>query len=152
MAIVRWYDRPSAPRPIGLMDQWKKEMDRLFADFTGRTVPYHRPGVFPPLNVSEDHDKLYVSSELPGIEPDDIEIHVEGDTLTIRGERKLPEAGEGVNYHRREREGGRFRRIVTLPARIDPSGVVAGFKNGVLNIVLPKAAEARPRQIKVRTD
>ncbi len=46
MAIVRWYDRPSAPRPIGLMDQWKKEMDRLFADFTGRTVPYHRPGVF----------------------------------------------------------------------------------------------------------
>ncbi len=152
MAIVRWYDRPSAPRPIGLMDQWKKEMDRLFADFTGRTVPYHRSGVFPPLNVSEDHDKLYVSSELPGIEPDDIEIHVEGDTLTIRGERKLPEAGEGVNYHRREREGGRFRRIVTLPARIDPSGVVAGFKNGVLNIVLPKAAEARPRQIKVKTD
>lgn len=152
MAIVRWYDRPATPRPFGLMDQWKREMDRLFADFTGRTVSSNRVGVFPPLNVSEDTDKLYVSAELPGIEPDDIEIHVEGDTLTLRGERKLPEAGEGVNYHRREREGGRFRRIVTLPARIDPSGVVAGFKNGVLNIVLPKAAEARPRQIKVKTD
>lgn len=152
MAIVRWYDRPATPRPLGLMDQWKREMDRLFADFTGRAAPFNRVGVFPPLNVSEDNERLYVSSELPGIEPDDIEIHVEGDTLTLRGERKLPEAGEGVNYHRREREGGRFRRIVTLPARIDPSGVEAAFKNGVLNIVLPKAAEARPRQIKVKTD
>jgi HSP20 family protein len=152
MAIVRWYDRPTSPRPAGLMDQWKQEMDRLFSDFTGRTVTSHRAGVFPPLNVSEDSDKLYVSSELPGIEPDDIEVHVEGDTLTLRGERKLPEAGEGVNYHRREREGGRFRRIVTLPVRIDPNGVEAAFKNGVLNIVLPKAAEARARQIKVRTE
>lgn len=152
MAIVRWYDRPTSPRPLGLMEQWKQEMDRLFSDFTGRTVTSHRAGVFPPLNVSEDSEKLYVSSELPGIEPDDIEIHVEGDTLTLRGERKLPEAGEGVNYHRREREGGRFRRIVTLPVRIDPDGVEAAFKNGVLNIVLPKAAEARARQIKVRTE
>ncbi len=152
MAIVRWYDRPTSPRPLGLMEQWKQEMDRLFSDFTGRSVAPHRAGVFPPLNVSEDSEKLYVSSELPGIEPDDIEVHVEGDTLTLRGERKLPEAGEGVNYHRREREGGRFRRIVTLPVRIDPNGVEAAFKNGVLNIVLPKAAEARARQIKVRTE
>jgi HSP20 family protein len=152
MAIVRWYDRPASPRPLGVMEQWKQEMDRLFSDFTGRTVAPHRAGVFPPLNVSEDSEKLYVSSELPGIEPDDIEVHVEGDTLTLRGERKLPEAGEGVNYHRREREGGRFRRIVTLPVRIDPNGVEAAFKHGVLNIVLPKAAEARARQIKVRTE
>jgi HSP20 family protein len=152
MAIVRWYDRPTSPRPHALMEQWKQEMDRLFSDFTGRTVTSNRAGVFPPLNVSEDSEKLYVSSELPGIEPDDIEVHVEGDTLTLRGERKLPEAGESVNYHRREREGGRFRRIVTLPVRIDPNGVEAAFKNGVLNIVLPKAAEARARQIKVRTE
>lgn len=152
MAIVRWYDRPATPRPIGLMDQWKREMDRLFADFTGRTASSYRTGVFPALNVSEDIENLYVSSELPAMEPDDVEISVEGDTLTLRGERKLPEAGEGVNYHRREREGGRFRRIITLPARIDPNGVRAAFKNGVLNIVLPKAAEARPRQIKVNTE
>jgi len=152
MAIVRWYDQPTASRPLGLMDQWKREMDRLFADFTGRTVSSYRTGVFPALNVTEDSDKLYVSSELPGMEPDDVEISVEGETLTLRGERKLPEAGEGVNYHRREREGGRFRRIITLPARIDPNGVEAVFNNGVLSIVLPKAAEARPRQIKVKTN
>ena len=68
MAIVRWYDRPTTPRPFGPMDQWKKEMDRLFADFTGRTVSSYRTGVFPALNVAEDNEKLYVSSELPGME------------------------------------------------------------------------------------
>jgi HSP20 family protein len=152
MAIVRWYERPASARPLGLMEQWKREMDRLFTDFTGRTVSSSRSGVFPHLNVSEDSEKLYVSSELPGMEADDVEISVEGDTLTLRGERKLTEAGEGVSYHRREREGGRFRRIVTLPVRIDPNGVEATFKNGVLQIVLPKAGEARARQIKVKTD
>ena len=152
MAIVRWYDRPTPPRPTGLMEQWKREMDRLFADSSGRSGSLYRAGVFPPINVSEDTDNLYVRSELPGVEPGDIEISVEGDTLTLRGERKLPEAGEGVNYHRREREAGRFRRIVTLPTRISPDGVEAIFKDGVLKIVLPKAAEARAKAIKVKTE
>ncbi len=151
MAIIRWYDRPTFPRSFDVLGQLKREMDRVFTDFSDRRISPYRAGVFPPLNVTEDDDKLCVSSELPGIEPDDIEISVEGDTLTLRGERKLPEAGEGVNYHRREREGGRFRRIVTLPVRIDPNGVEASFKNGVLNIILPKATEARAKQIKVKT-
>ncbi len=152
MAIIRWYDRPTFPRSLDVLGQLKREMDRLFTDFSDRRSSPYRAGVFPPLNVSEDDDKLCVSSELPGMEPDDLEISVEGDTLTLRGERKLPEAGEGVNYHRREREGGRFRRIINLPFRIDPNGVEAAFKNGVLNIVLPKAAEARPKQIKVKVE
>jgi len=152
MAIIRWYERPTFPRTLDAMGQLKREMDRLFTDFSDRTGSSSHAGVFPPLNVSEDNDQLYVWSELPGMEPEDVEISVEGDTLMLRGERKLPEAGEGVNYHRREREGGRFRRIVTLPFRIDPNGVEAAFKNGVLNIVLPKAAEARPKQIKVKTE
>lgn len=151
MAIIRWYERPTLPRSFDVMGQLKKEMDRLFTDFSGRTASPHRTGVFPPINVSEDGENLYVRSELPGIEPDDIEISVEGETLTLRGERKLPETGEGVNYHRREREAGRFRRIITLPARINPDGVDATFKNGVLKIVLPKATEARAKQVKVKT-
>ncbi len=152
MALIRWYERPTFPRSLDIMGQLKKEMDRVFSDFTGRGVSPHRAGVFPPLNVSEDSENLYVNSELPGIEPGDIDISVEGETLTLRGERKLPEAGEGVNYHRREREAGRFRRIVSLPARIDPDGVEAVFKNGVLRIVLPKAAENRPKQVTIKTE
>jgi HSP20 family protein len=151
MAIIRWFEPPTLPRSSDVMGQLKKEMDRLFSDFTGRTGFPHRAGVFPPINVSEDSEKIYVRSELPGIEPDDIDISVEGETLTLRGERKLPEAGEGVSYHRREREAGRFRRIITLPARINPDGVEAAFKSGVLKIVLPKAAEARAKQITVKT-
>ncbi len=150
MAVIRWYERPALPRSLDVMGQLKKEMDRLFTDFSGRTASPHRAGVFPPINVSEDSENLYVSSELPGIEPDDIDISVEGETLMLRGERKLPEAGEGVNYHRREREAGRFRRIITLPARINPDGVDAIFKNGVLKIVLPKAVEDRAKQVKVK--
>jgi len=97
MAITRWFERPSPSRQLDAMGQLKKEMDRLFLDFLGRPSTTYRTGVFPHINASEDEANLYVRSELPGIEPDDIEISVEGDTLTLRGERKLPEAGEGVN-------------------------------------------------------
>ncbi len=102
--------------------------------------------------MSEDAANLYIRTELPGTKAEDLEISVEGDALTLRGERKLPATEEGVNYHRREREGGRFRRIVTLPARIDPEGVSASFKNGILTIVLPKAKEALPKQIQVKAE
>jgi HSP20 family protein len=152
MAIIRWLDRPSLSRQLDVMGQLKKEMDRLFADYSGSPASPYRTGVFPHINASEDDDNLYVRSELPGIDPDQIEISVEGDTLTLRGERKLPEAGEGVNYHRREREAGRFRRVITLPVRINPNGVEAIFKNGVLKIVLPKAVEARAIQVKVKSN
>jgi HSP20 family protein len=152
MALIRWYERPTFPRSLDVMGQLKKEMDRLFTDFSGRTVSPHRAGVFPPINVSEDSENLYVSSELPGIEPDHIDLSVEGETLTLRGERTLPETAEGVNYHRREREAGRFRRIISLPTRVNPDGVEAVFKNGVLKIVLPKAVETRPKQVTVKTE
>jgi len=152
MAIVRLFEQPTLPRPFDVMGQLKREMDRLFADFSGRTASPFRAGVFPPINASEDDENLYLRSELPGIQPDEIEISVEGDTLTLRGERKLPEAAEGVNYHRREREAGRFRRVITLPTRINPDRVEAVFKNGMLKIVMPKAEEIRAKQVKVRTE
>ena len=149
MAIIRWYERPDPFRPGTEMERMQREMNRLFSDFMGRGGSSSRGGVFPALNVSEDAEKLYVRAELPGIKPDEMEISVEGDTLTLRGEKKLGEAGENVNYHRREREAGRFRRILTLPSRINPEAVNASFKNGVLTITLPKAPEAKPKPIKV---
>lgn len=103
------------------------------------------------MNVSEDAENLYLYAELPGIKPEDIEISVEGESVTLRGERKL-QAAQNVSYHRRERESGRFRRIITLPTRINTEAVNAHFKNGVLKIVLPKAEEAKPKQIKVKVE
>jgi len=151
MAIVRWSEGPDLFRAVNELEQLQREMNRLFSTYGGGSSPrLHNFGVFPPLNVSENADNLYVRAELPGVKPEDIEIAVEGETLTLRGERKLPQAASNVSYHRREREAGRFRRIVSLSTRINPDGVDAHFKNGVLEIVLPKAAEAKPRQIPVK--
>ncbi|HDZ23565.1 MAG TPA: Hsp20/alpha crystallin family protein, partial [Desulfobacteraceae bacterium] len=79
------------------------------------------------------------------------DISVTGDTLTITGERKLPGEDEKARYHRREREAGKFSRIVTLPAQIDTAKVEARCADGVLTITLPKAEEAKPKQIAVKS-
>jgi HSP20 family protein len=151
MAIIRWSDHPGILKPFQELDRLRKEMDRLYSNVMGGSLATPRGGVFPALNVSEKGENLYVRAELPGINPDDIEISVEGETLTLKGERKLGEP-EGVSYHRRERESGRFRRILTLPSKIATDEVEASFKNGVLEIVLPKAKEALPRQISVKSE
>lgn len=152
MAIIRWYDHPEFTRPGDTVERLQKEMNRLFSDFMGRGIPAVRGTVFPPVNLSEDGESLYLRTELPGMKPEDIEISVEGETLTLRGERKLAEAGESVNYHRRERESGRFRRIIALPTRVNADEVSAVFRNGVLKIALPKAPDLRPKQVKVKTE
>lgn len=153
MALLRWSDQDELFQPFvemeREMDRLRREMDRLFSGFRG--IRPLRVGVFPPLNVSENKDNLYVRAELPGIEPSDLDISVEGDTLTLRGERKGSEAASNVSYHRREREFGRFRRSLTLPTRIDVDKVEAVFQNGILKIILPKAEEVRPKQITVKT-
>jgi HSP20 family protein len=151
MAVIRWYERPDPFRQGSEVERMQREMNRLFSDFLGRGASSSRVGVFPPLNVSEDAERLFVRAELPGIKPEDLEISVEGETLTLRGEKKLSEAGDNVSYHRREREAGRFRRILTLPCRINTEAVEASFKNGVLTIILPKAAEAKPKAIRVKS-
>lgn len=133
------------------MEKVRQEWTRLFSDFFGRSPSPPGTGVFPPVNLSEDNDRYYVRAELPGVMPEDIEISMEGETMTLSGEKKWTEAGENAHFHRREREAGRFRRIVTLPSRINPDGVDASFQNGVLTVTLAKAPEVKPKQIKVRT-
>jgi HSP20 family protein len=125
-------------------------MERLFdslTEFTGlRTA-----GVFPAINVTETGEAVFVRAELPGIKPDDLDITVEGDTLTIAGEREMPAEAQKVSYHRREREWGTFRRCFTLPTRVDAGKVQARYLDGILTIELPKAAEMRPKQITIQT-
>lgn len=135
-----------------------RDMDRLMRGFFGSgrdswTGPAGSTwtGVYPPLNLTEDDQGLFVRAELPGLEAEDLDISVEGDKLILRGERKIA-APEGVNFHRRERSAGTFRRIVNLPTRIDPAKVTAAMKNGLLTISLPKAEEAKPRQIQVKSN
>ena len=153
MAVVRW--KPGLfgwhRDPFSEMDRLRREMNSLLGTFTGRRGVAPTAGVFPALNVSDDENNIYVRAELPGVAPDDIEITTKENNLIIKGERKIAAEGEKVSYHRREREAGTFRRIISLPSRVDANKVTAVSKNGVLTVTLPKAAEAKPRQIKVKS-
>jgi HSP20 family protein len=131
------------------LDEARREMERLFGSLAGFGAT-QSAGVFPAINVSEDPEAVYVRAELPGVSTADLDITMENDTLTIAGERKPAAGDDGASYHRREREWGAFRRSFSLPVRVDASHVQAQYNDGVLTVVLPKAAEARPRQITVQ--
>lgn len=106
-------------------------------------------GVFPLINVTEDKDAFFVRAELPGMKTDELEINATSETLTIVGERKIPAEEGNVKYHRRERDAGKFSRILNMPRIIDTSKVEANLVDGILTIKLPKAESAKPRQIKI---
>jgi len=103
----------------------------------------------PAVNVWEDAEGVYVESELPGLDSQDIEIYVTGRQLTLRGERKPPVVERGV-WHRQERGHGKFQRVVELPTDVDANAVEAQFRNGVLLVKLPKRSESRPRKIDIK--
>jgi HSP20 family protein len=108
-------------------------------------------GVFPLMNLTEDRDHYYLRAELPGIKAEDLDIMATGDSLTISGERKISEEDEKATFHRREREAGRFSRVIQLPGDIDTGKVEASCADGILTIVLPKAEASKPKQVRVKS-
>jgi HSP20 family protein len=141
---------PSWTSGIGELATARRQMERLFDSLTG-WAGSGDAGVYPPINVTEDSESLYVRSELPGIKADELKITVEDNTLSISGEREIAEETGNVRYHRRERGGGTFRRAFQLPARVEADKVLANYVNGVLMIMLPKEEAAKPKQIPVKT-
>jgi len=131
-------------------DRLRKQMDELFGAVSGGTLPMPSAGVFPLINVTEDTNKYYVRTELPGMESNELDIQVTAKSISISGERKIPVEGNNVRYHRREREAGKFSRLINLPGEIDVNQVEASMENGVLRVSLPKSEAARPRQITVK--
>jgi HSP20 family protein len=104
----------------------------------------------PALDISERKDAYLVTVELPGVEPDDLEITLEDGLLTIQGERHFAHDSSEQQFHRVERRYGAFRRSITLPAQVQAEQIEASFDNGVLQIMVPKAEEAKPKRIQVR--
>ena len=143
MAIIRWQT------PFEDMDRLRREVDRLFGEFTAGGEAF-TSRTYPAVNITQDADNYYVRGELPGVKVEDLEISVVEGQLLIRGERKLGTEDKGASYHRREREGGFFRRIIALPAKVNSEKVSAAIRNGVFTITLPKAEEAKPRKIAVK--
>lgn len=136
--------------PFEEIERVRRRIDSLFEDLTGGMLREPMAGVYPLMNVTEDKDNYYVRAEIPGIKADDLDISVTADSLTLSGERKIPVEDENAKYHRREREAGKFSRILSLPAQIDTEKVEARCDDGVLTVVLPKAEAAKPRQIAVK--
>ncbi len=148
MALIR-FNKPMSDI-FSEMERIRNEIDRIFQQGFPGPSGRDATGVFPPVNIYEDKDKYVLTAELPGVKPQDVEITATEDSVTIKGEKKLEDGGEKASYHRRERESGFFRRIVSLPDRVDPNKVEATSKNGILLLTLPKAEDVKPRQIKVK--
>jgi HSP20 family protein len=104
-----------------------------------------------PLDVSETADAFVVRASLPGVRPEDVQVTVHGDTLSIQAEVGQEQEREGETWHLRERRRGTFRRTVTLPVPVDADRATAEHEHGVLRLTLPKAESARPKQIRVGT-
>ena len=102
------------------------------------------------MNISEDPDHIFVRAELPGVRAGDLEITLQDNNLILRGERKIAAEDKQVNYHRRERESGFFRRIVPLPGAVQGDKVEASCKDGILTIKMAKPEEVKPRKIEVK--
>jgi len=142
--------RPRVRSPwAGLLQELQREMGGVpNAD----SVFQGTRGVYPPVNLQETAEGYVLTAEIPGVAPEDIDVSVEGTTVTLSGERKIELAvGDGTAVHRRERQSGSFRRAFELPAKVDLDAAKATHKNGVLTLRLPKAAEAKPRQIAIET-
>ena len=126
--------------------------DQAFGDFFGRT-PFgmaSMEGLWTPLvDVYETKDGIRLMVELPGVKQEDIEVSIEADNLTLKGERKRETEVKENQYHRIERSYGKFQRSILLPEAVDASRVKATYRDGVLEIQLPKKEEAKPKEIKV---
>jgi HSP20 family protein len=129
------------------MRRLRREMNRLF-DSSFQTS--RAPAGYPAMNVWVSQDGAIVTAELPGVDPDDIDISVTGDTLTVSGCHNPDLYQEGESYHRKERGCGKFSRSFQLPFQVAPEGVTAGFENGVLNIDLPRTEADKPKKIEVK--
>jgi HSP20 family protein len=139
--------------PFGGMNLGR-EMERLFDRF--RETPWDPAEVMgewaPTLDVSETKDAMIVKAELPGMESKDIAISLQGDLLTLKGEKTREKEEKDERYHRVERAYGTFVRAVRLPVTVDGGGVTASFKNGLLTVTLPKSPAAKGTTIPVKAE
>jgi HSP20 family protein len=142
---------------MALMTRWEPfrdiarlqdEMTRMFDDRLFRAG--ESVGWTPACDIYEDEEGVSLRFELAGVDPKDVDVRFENGVLTVKGERKLEREDKRENYHRVERSYGTFTRSFSLPGSVDAEKIRAESRNGVLNIVLPKKAEAKPRAIQVK--
>jgi HSP20 family protein len=143
--IARW-------DPFREFSTLQDRMNRLFRESygpEGRDESLTTSQFAPPVDVYEDEHNVVLKVEVPGIDEKDIDVRVENNVLTVHGERKVEKEEKEENFRRIERQYGSFTRTFTLPSTVDAERIQADYDKGILKIVLPKKAEAKPKQIKV---
>ncbi|MGC8658738.1 MAG: Hsp20/alpha crystallin family protein [Desulfomonilaceae bacterium] len=148
----KWGTSESAPSETAVTE-FKKEVDDLFSRFFGSEgwLPsgYFAKGFMPALDVSETDENVLVKAELPGVDPKEIEVNISGQTLTIKGEKKEDREEKTESLHRIERSYGSFYRAINLPCEVNEEKIEATFKDGVLNLKMPKTEPSKKRTIKI---
>ena len=157
MTLIRW-------NPVRDVTAWhpvsdfasefvnmQREIDRMFDRFRGGMQDDGTTTAWlPAVDITENADAFVVNIEVPGIKKSDVKISVQNGVLTVSGERKQEEESKGETYHRLERSHGVFHRSFTLPTSVKSDKIDAGYNDGVLTITLPKAEEAKPKEIEVK--
>ncbi|MGA7339244.1 MAG: Hsp20/alpha crystallin family protein [Terracidiphilus sp.] len=143
MAITRW-------DPFREVASLQNRMNSLFRDFNGGEGPLTTASFVPAVDIYEDDKKVLLKLEVPGIEEKDLDVSVENNTLTVKGERKFDSEEKEENFHRIERRYGSFFRAFTLPTTVDTEHIDAKYNAGVLKLELQKKPEAQPKQIKIK--
>lgn len=145
MELVRWRPRRDVP---ALQDDVDRTFERLFRTWMG-PVSFSEFSWSPTVDVGETNDEVVVKAEMPGMGKEDIDISVEDNQLILSGEKKQEQEQKDTNYYRVERSYGSFRRIFTLPARVDVAKVTATYQDGVLTVRVPKSDAAKARKIEI---
>jgi HSP20 family protein len=143
--LTRW-------EPFREFSPMQDRLNRLFRESYNPERPEEAlttTSLAPPVDIYEDEHNITLKIEVPGIDEKDIDVRIEGNTLTVHGERKLEKEEKEENFRRVERHYGSFTRSFTLPGSVDSGQASADYDKGVLKIKLPKKAEAKPKQIKV---
>ena len=141
--FVRWY-------PFREMTKLQDEINKAFEGVGRRFLPAETNAVWTPaVDLFEDEGTYVLKAELPGLSKEDIELQLENRTLTLRGERKMEKEVKEEAYHQLERSYGRFVRSFTLPTAVEERKITANFKEGVLEVIVPKAEDAKPKLIAI---
>ena len=143
MLVPRYY---RGWNPWAELDQFDRDISRLF----GSVPTAGRAPEFPAVNIWTGSDSAVMRAEIPGIDPDKLDVSVQNDTVTLRGSRKREDTGEGETYLRQERQYGEFVRSFTIPFEVDAEKVTATYGNGILELRLPRSEADKPRKIEIQ--
>jgi HSP20 family protein len=154
MALIRWRENRDLPAFPSDVLNMQREIDRMFDSFfrggSDDEGQMFSSSWSPATDIVEHENEYVVNLELPGVRKDDVKITMQDNTLTVRGEKSEEKESKGTNYHRVERSYGAFERSFALPSSVRADKIDASFKDGILSMTLPKAEEAKPKQIEVK--